>query len=168
MIVGARPVLLERELLARRHEKGALVAVVQEIVVGEERLVAAEALRQEVCVLTPVRHHPFDKGLGIASGRGRFPTIWLGNSPRPRRERRAAQRCASGREESSASQALTSLLQGKRLSTRISRQCRPRSMMALWRLNHAHRKAGKHCQSGAWEHMRNVDRFAVTSGFGTV
>ena len=76
VLVGAAEVLLERELLARRQQEGALVAVVEHVAVGDQRLEAAEALRA-----------------GNAGSSPRFATIHLTNASRVAVGRRRRPSC---------------------------------------------------------------------------
>src|SRR5215467_1266817 len=91
VVVGASLVTFEGERLARCHEKGALVALIEHVVIDNQHLIAAEALRQEVRLLASVRHHPLHESLTVGGRRGCLPTVGLGNSP--------GERCLCSRAE---------------------------------------------------------------------
>src|SRR5262245_39983810 len=90
VVVGASLVAFEGELLARGHEKGALVALIEHVTVDKQHLIAAETLRQEMRILASVPHHPLHKSLTGRGRRSRLPTVGLGDSPGERRARNRA------------------------------------------------------------------------------
>ena len=143
VIVGAPLVVLERELLARGQEEGALVAVIEHVAVGNQRLVAAEALPEKVRVLASVGHHPFHESVAAGGWRHRLPAVGLRYGPGERRKRRLARGGGRGEQESPTSQALVPFpLAGiTPAPSRIFRQSRATPMAALWRPNHANKKA---------------------------
>ena len=146
VVVGAAQVALERELLARRHQEGALVAVVEHVAVGDQRLVAVEALRRGSA--GPRRGSPPSISRRLRRCR------WAASPPscraweRPRRGRRTRPRSGLRQSRSGrfgvASAAPRSLAGNVSAQGRIPWQSRITPVAALWRCHHVHKKAGEY------------------------
>ena len=79
--VDAGEVLLEDELLARRQQEGALVALVPQVAIGQDQLVAVPALAEVARILAAVLDHPLDE-VGRAGRRRRVPVVGDGTAAR--------------------------------------------------------------------------------------
>ena len=68
-LIDAVEVLFEHELLARREQEGVLVAIVEDVLVGDHVLEAIETQAEELRILAAVLDHPFDELLLVVHRR---------------------------------------------------------------------------------------------------
>ena len=93
VVIGTRQVGLGDETLARRHQKGALVGVIGDVLVGDEDLIASPALAQKVLILAAVLDHPFDEAVARIHGGIHVPVEGLRNLCKRRARHPARRHC---------------------------------------------------------------------------
>ena len=74
-LVGDRQICPGHELLARRQQERAHVALVPQIMVSKELLEAVEVLTEKGRVLATILHHPIDEARARVHRRHRVPVI---------------------------------------------------------------------------------------------
>ncbi len=87
------------EFLARRQQISAHVALVPDIVMGEERLEAIPALAQIFGVFAPLFLHPLDEGRPVVRERRGVPVIGERYVRHRRQRKHAARELSAGAEQ---------------------------------------------------------------------
>ncbi len=101
VVVGAPEVLFEHELLARHHQEGALVAVVEHVPVVQQGLVARPVLPEKTRLLAAIGHHPADIGVAVVERRRDVIAVRLGDiGPGKSRRQRAGHGAAGPKQKS--------------------------------------------------------------------